>query len=149
MTVNVRLLAEWAGACIAIGTILAFCLRWLDGRIKLLLKEVDLSCEKRIAASMAAFDKMLTDRVRDHDRDENAHVNHSSNARFFGFVDERRRQSDGISQHMAVQDISLTEIKTELRTLIGEFSRLREAHDEAIKAGVCVYQHQQTGRGRA
>jgi uncharacterized membrane protein YccC len=134
MTLNLRAIAEWAGAILAIIAVLGACLRWLDGRIRELIREVDLTCEKRIQEA-----------VRAHDHDQQSHANHDNNRMVRAWMDERRAALADVASHMTAQDVVLAEIKTEVKGIVAEMARLREQYDRAAET---LYQHVAQGPAR-
>ena len=121
MTVDVKLLAEWAGALLVISALLGACRTWLNNWGRGLVKEVDSTCERRIEASL-----------KSHNTDPDCHSNHSN-------IVERRRQVDVLSQHLAAQDVVLARLEERLAAHVASedtvLSRLEERLDTLANHG--------------
>ena len=73
--------------------------------------------------------------LHDHNSDPQAHPTHHVGAEFRVLVTSLSGQ--------------LATIQTKLDAVSEELSRLREAHDDAVKEGLCLYQHERPGAIRA
>jgi len=77
--------------------------------------------------------KQIADRMRDHDRDPQAHPNHHMTPVIQALQIEITR--------------TLARLEGKVETLGSEVFSLRKAHDEAVSRGNCLYQNLDDKRG--
>lgn len=137
MTIDLKVVAEWSAAILAVSALFGGSLKWLEGRFEKRL-------ESHFSAVEAKFNERINKEMEDHDRDEQAHANHSNNIEFRRFAEERRHAVEELTRRIAAQDVVLGRIdagmSNRLESIEKALERIQKAHDDAVEKGLCLYQ---------
>ena len=132
MTIDLKIFAEWAAAILSISVFIGSILKLLESKLEKRLLELIQSIEINM-------DKKINLALKAHDENEHCHINHSNNAIFKAFVEERRHALEQVAERLAKQDIVLARIESRQENLYKAFEHLQEVHEESVKNGICFY----------